>query len=87
MIVPEYLHFLVLASAPLTTIYTSYYNFCLLRLFVIEKLDNFFFSSVCSFCPFPPNLVSSLVNNLILSFDRQEVLKFKDHFAWSFIEY
>ena len=42
MIVPEYLHFLVLASAPLTTIYTSYYNFCLLRLFVIEKLDIFF---------------------------------------------
>lgn len=39
----EYLHFLVLASAPLRTIYLSYYNFCLLRLFiVIGKLDNFF---------------------------------------------
>lgn len=53
MIVPEYLHFLVLASAPLTTIYTSYYNFCLLRLFVIEKLDIFFSLQFVLFAHFP----------------------------------
>ena len=47
----EYLHFLVSASAPLTTIYMSYFNFCLLRLFVIEKLDNFF--SLVLFAHFP----------------------------------
>lgn len=49
----EYLHFLVSASVPLSTIYMSYYNFCLLRLFVIEKLDNFYLFSLF-FLPISP---------------------------------